>query len=106
MDEFILLVRSSYPLQTFHRPSLLLWQEWIDYLKDNGALVILRPHFDEDGRVLTHGQPTTAGPYVEREAAITSLLFIRATDYEAATRIAQGCPVLALGGTVEVRQVQ
>jgi hypothetical protein len=109
MDEFILLVRSSYPSHQPpgpQRPPLQLWQEWVDYLRANGTLVALRPYFDEDGRVLTPGQPTADGPYVEGEAAISGVLFIRAADYEAATRIAQGCPVLALGGTVEVRLAQ
>jgi hypothetical protein len=110
MDEFILLIRSSYPPQQLppipQRPLLQLWQEWVDHLKAKGTLVALRPYFDEDGRVLTRGQPAAEGPYVEGETIITGLLFIRAADYEAATRIAQGCPMLALGGTVEVRLAQ
>lgn len=109
MDDFILLVRSSYlPQQPLvpHLPPLQLWQEWVDHLKNNGTLVELRPYFDENGWVLAHGQPAAEGPFVEGEATITGLLFIRATDYEAATLIAQSCPVLALGGTVEVRLAQ
>lgn len=110
MDEFILLVRSSYPPKQLpppapHQPPLPLWQEWVDDLKANGTLIAMRS-LDEDGRVLTRGQAAAEGPYKEGGEAITSLLFIRAPDYEAATCIAQGCPVLALGGTVEVRRVE
>jgi hypothetical protein len=108
MDEFILLVRSSYPpLQPVsNRPPLQLWRDWVDHLKANDTLVALHPYFEENGQVLARGQTAAQGPYEEGGTAITGLLFIRAADYEAATRIAQGCPVLALGGTVEVRLAQ
>jgi hypothetical protein len=108
MNEFILLVRSSYsPLQSVSSwLPLQLWQEWVDHLKASDTLVALHPYFEEDGQVLAPGQTTAQGPYTEGELVITGLLSIKAADYEVATRIAQGCPVLALGGTVEVRLVQ
>ncbi|MGI4865156.1 MAG: YciI family protein [Janthinobacterium lividum] len=109
MDEFLLLVRSSYPPTRVPLPAHLLplhelWQEWVDYLKADGSLLALPAHLDEIGKILTKDQPVANGPYVEGDEFIEHLLLIRAADYETATKIAQSCPVLAVGGSVEVRR--
>lgn len=109
MDEFLLLVRSPYPAKQMPPPAPLgpplpLWHKWVDRLKADGSLVALPSYLDDTGRILTRGQAIAEGPYLEGAEAIDGLLLIQVTDYEAATRIAQGCPVLAVGGTVEVRR--
>ncbi|MGX7835749.1 YciI family protein, partial [Campylobacter fetus subsp. venerealis] len=44
------------------------------------------------------------GPYVEIKEAIGGMIFIKASSYEEAAEIARGCPVLTLGGNVEIRK--
>jgi hypothetical protein len=109
MNEFLLLVRSSYQTKSVPAPAQLQqqlqqWQEWVSKLKTDGSLLELPPHFDEVGKILKKYYPVAEGPYVEGNETIGRLLLIKAADYEAATKIAQGCPVLAQGGTVEVRR--
>lgn len=109
MDEFLLLVRSCYPakrvpLRAHLGPPLPLWPEWVAHLKASGSLVALPTHLAKTGRILTKNQAVAEGPYREGEVVIYGLFLIKAPDYEAATKIAQGCPVLAVGGTVEVRR--
>jgi hypothetical protein len=43
------------------------------------------------------------GPYAEVKESIGGLILIRAVDYAVAAEIAKGCPILALGGNVEIR---
>ncbi len=40
---------------------------------------------------------------MEIKESIGGLVIIKANDYDEAVEIAQGCPILKLGGTVEVR---
>ncbi|NJK42420.1 MAG: ATP-binding cassette domain-containing protein [Aquincola sp.] len=44
------------------------------------------------------------GPYSEAKEAVAGLLLIRAADYDQAVALASGCPFLARGGSVEVRE--
>jgi hypothetical protein len=44
------------------------------------------------------------GPYVEIKESIGGMIFVSAADYEEATEIAKGCPILEVGGNVEIRK--
>ena len=46
------------------------------------------------------------GPYAEAKDIIGGYLSIEAKDLNQATELAKGCPILNIGGSVEVRQVQ
>ena len=63
---------------------------------------------DEPGRVLrTSGGRTTTtdGPYSETKEWLGGYYLIEASNYQAASEIAQECPILEHGGTIEVREV-
>ncbi len=45
------------------------------------------------------------GPYIESKELVTGYYLLKADSLEEATEIAKGCPVLRLGGTVEVREI-
>ena len=45
------------------------------------------------------------GPYAETKDVIGGFSIIEARDLEQAAKIASGCPILELGGRVEVRPV-
>ena len=47
----------------------------------------------------------TDGPFVEAKELIGGYYIIRADNIDEATQIAQGCPILRLGGSVEVRAI-
>ena len=47
----------------------------------------------------------TDGPYIESKELVSGYYLIKAESLEEASEIAKGCPVLRLGGTVEVREI-
>jgi hypothetical protein len=47
----------------------------------------------------------TNGPYVEIKEAIGGYIVVRAESLEEAAEFAKDCPILALGGNVEVRTI-
>lgn len=47
----------------------------------------------------------TDGPYIESKEFISGYYVIKANSLEEATKLSKGCPVLRLGGSVEVREV-
>lgn len=47
----------------------------------------------------------TDGPYLESKELVGGFYIINSKSLEEATEIAKGCPVLRLGGKVEVREV-
>jgi hypothetical protein len=51
------------------------------------------------------GNVVTNGPYVEIKELIGGYSMIKCDTLEEATEISKGCPILLVGGNVEVRQV-
>jgi hypothetical protein len=47
----------------------------------------------------------TNGPYVELKEAVGGYSIVRAKDLKEASELAKGCPILQVGGTVEVRTI-
>lgn len=76
---------------------------WIQELGD---------HYDS-GEPLEHAAKTvsgedklvTDGPFIEAKELVAGFYILNADSLEEATELSKGCPVLRLGGSVEVRQV-
>jgi hypothetical protein len=47
----------------------------------------------------------TDGPYAESKDLVSGVFVLDAASLEEATEVARGCPILELGGSVEVRPV-
>jgi hypothetical protein len=45
------------------------------------------------------------GPYVETKEAIGGYTLVKAASLEAAAELAKDCPILSIGGNVEVREI-
>ena len=58
---------------------------------------------DAQGIIVSPDSTATSGPYIELKESIAGLIVIKANDYEEALKIAQGCPILEVGGNVEIR---
>ena len=83
------------------------WNDWIEQLTARRELEQGRP-LGLGGRVVAgpHGERVTDGPYAETTEVVAGYVMVRAENLDAATQIAKGCPGLAIGLTVEVRQLQ
>lgn len=47
----------------------------------------------------------TDGPYIESKELVSGFYILQAGSFDDAVELAKGCPVLRLGGTVEVREI-
>ncbi len=78
------------------------FQEWIGKLVAQDKLANPYRRWDGEGRVLK-AETVTNGPYAEIKESLGGLIVIRAKDYDEAVEIAQGCPILQFGATIEIR---
>lgn len=82
------------------------WNAWYDRLAEQGKVEHGHP-LEPRGRVVSgpHGERVTDGPFAESTEGIGGYFLLTVRDLEEATEIAQRCPSLAHGMTVEVRPV-
>jgi hypothetical protein len=111
MNEFILLFRrdikslqnmSQSPqeqLQTEMKP----WQDWIKGLAAGNKIVNSGSRLKFEGKVVKANNVVTDGPYAEIKEGLGGYIIVKASNFEEAVEIAKGCPVLQMGGSVEIR---
>jgi hypothetical protein len=110
MKEFLLLFRRDFvnkevqPDNKEFVAHLGRWQDWFERLAAEDKLATPPQHWDMKGKVVKANKSVTNGPYVEIKESIGGMIIIKASDYEEAAEIAQGCPILEFGGTVEIRK--
>jgi hypothetical protein len=107
MKEFLLVFRnatgpqqmSPEQLQAMMKP----WQDWMGSIAAQNKLVSPGNRLEADGRVIKPDNMVTNGPYVEIKEAVGGYIIIRAASLDEAAEISKGCPILKVGGNVEVR---
>ena len=111
MNDFLLIFRRE-PVtgQIQQSPAQLQawmkeWQDWMGGIAAQNKLVNQGNRLDQDGSVVKAGGIVTNGPYVEVKEVIGGYTIIRAESQEEASEIAKGCPILKVGGSVEVRAI-
>jgi hypothetical protein len=85
-------------------------EKWVAWFKDLGA----KGHIKDPGHPLEHtgkvvkGRQKTVndGPYAEAKDVVGGYMVIEAKDLAHAVEISKGCPILEVGGSVEVRPIQ
>lgn len=82
------------------------WNDWYEQLAAQGKVKHGSP-LELGGRVVSgaRGERIVDGPYAEAKEAVGGYLFLTVADLDEATAIAQQCPGLPIGLTVEVRPV-
>jgi hypothetical protein len=80
---------------------------WFDRLKLEGKCKGGQPLRRGEGRLVSQkqGRVVVDGPFAEAKETIGGYFLIEASDLNEAVKIAEGCPSLARGMTVEVRAV-
>jgi hypothetical protein len=81
------------------------WQEWMTSIATQGKLVDPGVRLGFDGKTVKPGKVVTTGPYAEIKEILRGLHIIRAESVEEAASIGKGCPILKIGGNVEVRYI-
>ena len=109
MNEFLLIFRRDYITHDF-QPTLQQldqhfshWQAWFTQLAKEDRLARQLQRWDINGKLISKDKIVKDGPYMEVRESVGGLVIIRAMDYQEAVDIAMGCPILELGGNVEIR---
>lgn len=109
MNEFLLIFRRDYltkeaqPSPEELQQQLKQWQDWFGSIAAQDKLARPLQRWDGQGKIVNNSKTVTNGPYAEIKEAIGGLIIIKANDYDEASEIAKGCPILQLGGNVEIR---
>lgn len=110
MTEYILLLcggkpeESASPEELQH--NLNNYYAWVNQLRADGVYVDASK-LTADGYILRNkqGQIQVDGPFTETKETIGGYFIISAEDYDGALNIAQGCPIFAENGYLEIREI-
>lgn len=111
MKEFVLIFRNSEnqgfkPSPEQMQQVLTEWMNWMgniaaqDRLADKGNRLSM-----SEAKTVKPGDIITDGPYTEVKEFINGYIIVKTPSIDEAVAIAQGCPILKMGGNVEVRKV-
>ena len=110
MKEFLLLFRSApsgeprpspEQLQNITKP----WQAWMGSIAAQNKLANRGNRLDFEGATVRPGNVVTDGPYAEIKEIMLGYTLVKTDSLEDAIELAKGCPVLNMGGNVEVRSI-
>ena len=111
MNEFILVFRrnevsgEAQPSPEQLQAMMKQWQDWIGNIAAQNKLVSSGNRLSSDGRVVKKDNVITNGPYVELKEAIGGYIIVRADSLDEAAELSKDCPILNIGGNVEVRTI-
>ena len=79
---------------------------WFERLREEGKLRAGQP-LERQGKIVSgkKGRTVADGPFAESKEAIGGYFLLQVADLNEAVEIAQQCPILEYGSTVEVRPV-
>ena len=109
MNEFLLIFRRDFSSKEAQSSpeqlqlSIKSWQDWFGGIAAQDKLARKLQRWDTKGIVVRENKNVTNGPYAEIKESIGGLIIIKVSDYDEAAEIAKGCPILKLGGNVEIR---
>ena len=109
MKEFVMLFRNAPTGDARPSPEVMQefakkWDHWLSGISRKGKFVG-GSRLSFEGRILKPGNVVTDGPYAEVKEILGGLITVKATSLDEAFEMAYGCPILFLGGYVEVRPV-
>jgi hypothetical protein len=109
MTEFTFLFRgrerSASPEQL--QKNMEKWVAWFKELDANGRMKDPGNPLAASGKVVSGKRKIVSdGPFAEAKDVVGGYILIEAETLAEATDIAKGCPILEVGGSVEVRPVE
>ena len=81
------------------------WMDWIAEIAAKNKLADRGNRLATSGKVVRADNVVTNGPYTEIKESIGGYSMVKAGSYDEAIELAKGCPILSVGGNVEVREV-
>src|SRR5579863_5469234 len=108
MNEFLLIFRNTSLPEGKYSPEemqhiLKQWENWMGSIAAQGKLTNSGSRLGYQGVTVRPGNIITNGPYTETKEIVGGYIIVSAESLQQATEIARGCPILDVGGSVEVR---
>jgi hypothetical protein len=109
MTEFMMIFRNDYnpsfkPSPEQMQASIKQWQDWIGGIAAQGKFIGTN-RLGFEGKTLKPNNVISDGPYAEVKEIVGGYILVKATNIDDAMKLAEGCPILNIGGHVEVRNV-
>lgn len=109
MQEFMMLFRHApvegyLPSPEEIQASIKQWQNWIGDIAAQGKFASTN-QLGFEGKTVKPGKVVTDGPYAELKEIVGGYIIVKATNLDEAVKMAHNCPILAIGGHVEVRNI-
>ncbi|TWF40720.1 YCII-related domain-containing protein [Chitinophaga polysaccharea] len=110
MKDFLFVYRSDFSNRPQTSPEEMQantkrWMDWIGTIAAQNKLTDRGNRLDLNGKVLRPNNMVTDGPYTEIKESLAGYSIVKASSLEEALELAKGCPILAAGGNVEVREI-
>ena len=82
------------------------WQDWMGSIAAQNKLASAGNRLTaEQAKIVKPGGVITNGPFVELKEAVGGYIVVKCDSADEAAELAKGCPILHIGGSVEVRLV-
>jgi len=108
MKEFMMIFRNDKdkPMPSPEQMQMMIkkWQDWIGGIASQGKFVATNA-LGFTGQTVYADATVTDGPYTELKEIVGGYLICKADNLAEAVKLTEGCPTLAIGGKVEVRDV-
>jgi hypothetical protein len=105
MSEFIYLYRGGRRGQTPEESETIMGK-WVAWMQSIGASLKDRGQpLEPEGKVVASNGAVTDGPFAEAKDIVGGYTLVEADTIAKACEFARGCPILEVGGSVEVRPV-
>ena len=111
MKDFLLVFRTDYnnmpkdPSPDQMQATTKRWMDWIGGIAAQNKLTDRGNRLVPSGKVVKPDSVIADGPYTEIKESIVGYSIVKADSIEEATELAKGCPILKIGGNVEVREI-
>jgi hypothetical protein len=109
MSEFTFLYRGgeASPSPQQMQKTMEKWVAWFKELGAKGHIKDPGHPLQRTGKVVSGKQKVVIdGPFAEAKDLVGGYTLIEANDLDHAAELSKGCPILEVGGSVEVRQIQ
>ncbi len=109
MAKFLFVYRNSSEVEQAEmspedmQAAMEQWGIWFQQLGDK--LVDGGDGLLPTGKVLKGDGTVTDGPFIEAKELVGGYSILRADNVDDAVELAKGCPIAAMGGTIEVREL-
>ena len=109
MSEFTFLFRGRDRMASPDQmqKTMQKWMAWFKEMNAKGFIKDPGHPLAAGGKVVTGKQKTIYdGPFAEAKDIVSGYIVVEAKDLDHAVEISKGCPILEVGGSVEVRPLE